>query len=163
MTRIILFTLLGLGLLGSAFARLGETEQQLVKRFGEPKSRNQHKIIAQGKFIELGPQLRFVEGDWNIACEMIDGRCMRITYSKRGDWTEEQVQLVLNGNAQGARWEETTKRGLAKLMREWKRSDGSIAKWGKGTDFKLTWDAYEKAKARAEERARVEASRKPKI
>lgn len=146
-----------------ALARLGETERQLIERFGEPESRTRHSIHAQGKFIDLGPKLVFREGDWRIACDLIDGKCVRIDYTKRGDWTEDQLQLVLNSNAQGAKWTETGKRSIARMIREWRRSDGSTAKWSKPQGFTLTWDAYEKAKARAEERARVEASRKPKI
>ncbi len=157
---ILLFTLFALS---PATARLGETEHQLIERFGNVTARQQHKIFAQGKFIDLGPRLSFREGDWRIACDLVDGKCVRITYSKPGDWTEDQVQLVLNNNAQGAKWSEITKPGAGKMLRDWKRSDGSHARWSRPQGFTLTWDAYEKAKARAEERARVEASRKPKI
>lgn len=146
-----------------AIARLGETEQQLIERFGPSKLRSQHQIIAQGKIIELGPSFHFSEGDWRIACDLIDGKCVRIKYSKPGDWTEDQVQFVLNNNSQGAKWSETTKPATARMLRDWKRSDGSHARWSSLQGFTLTWDAYEKAKARAEERARIESSRKPKI
>lgn len=159
-------TLIALALLltGSpTFARLGENERQLIERFGPPQSRLAHSVHAQGRNIDLGPKLIFREGDWRIACDLIDGRCVRITYTKRGDWTEDQVQLVLNNNAQGATWKETTRRGAESMIRDWKRSDGSTARWVRPQGFTLTWDAYEKAKAAAEERARVEASRKPKI
>lgn len=144
-------------------ARLGETEKQLIERFGPPRLQAQHSIIAQGKIIPLGPQLHFAEGDWRIVCDIVDGKCLRIAYSKQGDWTEDQFQLVLNNNSQGSKWVEITKPSIAKLQREWKRGDGSTGKWTKVTGFALTWDAYKKAKAKAEERARVEASRKPKI
>jgi hypothetical protein len=148
----------------AAEARLGETEQQLIERFGPPKLRGQHSIIAQGKIVPLGAKLHFREGDWTIACDLIDGRCLRIHYSKPGDWTDDQMTAVLGANNQGAQWIEiTTKPHLAKLKRTWRRSDGSIADWSKGAGMSVTWDAYEKAKAKAEERARVEASRKPKI
>lgn len=163
MKNILLALAISTLLLSSAFARLGETERQLVERFGDPVLRAQHNIITQGKILPLGPRLHFREGDWRIACDLIDGKCVRITYSKPGDWTEDQVQLVLNNNAQGAKWSEITKPGAGKMLRDWKRSDGSHARWSRPQGFTLTWDAYEKAKARAEERARVEASRKPKI
>lgn len=146
-----------------AEARLGETEAELVARFGKPQMRARHNVIAQGRITELGPQLHFREGDWRIVCDLFDGRCMRITYSKRGDWTEDQFQTVLNANGQGSRWSETTKKGIEKLQRSWRRADGSEAKWSAITGITLTWEAYNRAKATAEERARVEASRKPKI
>lgn len=162
MRPLILFLYLLL-LTSTSYARLGETENQLIERFGAPVLRAKHQIIAQGKMIDLGPRLLFREGDWRIACDLIDGKCARITYTKPGDWTEDQVQLVLSNNAQGAKWSETSKPGAAKMLRDWKRSDGSVARWSRPEGFTVTWDFYLKAKARAEERARVEASRKPKI
>lgn len=123
----------------------------------------QHNIISQGKIIPLGPQLHFREGDWRITCDMINGRCMRINYAKRGDWTEEQYQTILSANSQASPWTDTSTKSISKLQRTWRRADGSAAKWAAGIGMTLTWDAYRKAKAKAEDRARVEASRKPKI
>lgn len=163
MMRYLAALLIALCILPSALARLGETETQLIERFGEPRTRSQHSIFAQGKFIPLGPQLIFKEGDWTITCDLIDGRCLRIKYSKPGDWTDDQFVLVLNSNGQGATWTETSNVKVKNLQRSWKRSDGSTAQWQKLTGITLTWDAYTKAKAKAEERARVEAARKPKI
>jgi hypothetical protein len=147
----------------SLWARLGETEAELVARFGQPHSRVSHSVFAQGKFIPLGPQLHFREGEWRITADLIDGRCLRIAYQKPGDWTEDQIRLVLNSNTQSSQWAETSKANIAKLQRAWRRKDGSVAEWDKLTGFTLTWAAYETAKAKALERARVEASRKPKI
>lgn len=147
----------------ASFARLGETQDQLLERFGAPKQQSKHSTLAQGKFIELGPVLYFKQGDWRVECSMIDGRCMKIAYSKPGDWSEDQVRLVLDTNAQGARWKETSKPEIAKLERTWTRADGSTAKWRKGSGMTLIWDAYNKAKAQVEERARVESARKPNI
>lgn len=150
-------------LLTGAQARLGETEPELIKRFGAPASVSKHSIIAQGKMISLGPVYNFRQGDWSISCDLIDGRCVRITYSKPGDWSEDQIKLVLNSNGQGAKWEETSKASIAVLQRTWKRLDGSTATWSKGSGMSLTWDAYNKAKAKAEEKAKVAAKQKPKI
>jgi hypothetical protein len=89
---------------------------------------------------------------------------MRIRYSKPGDWTEDQIKLVLNSNGQGTKWSETTKPSMATFQRTWTRTDGSTATWAKNLSFSLTWSAYDKALKAAEERARVEsASKKPKI
>jgi hypothetical protein len=148
----------------AASARLGETETELVKRFGVTKNVSRHVTFAQGKSITLGPAFFFQQEDWSIQCDLIDGRCMRISYHKPGDWTEEQVRLVLNSNAQGAKWTETTEPKVATLRRTWKRSDGSTASWDKAGSMQLTWSAYDKARKAAEEKARVEsASKKPKI
>lgn len=146
-----------------ASARLGETEAQLVARFGEPVMRSMHNIIAQGKIIPLGPRLYFREGDWSIDRDLVDSRCLRISYHKPGDWTEEQIRTVLSANDQGSQWVEQSKSQIAKLQRNWRRTDSSTAEWGKGTGMTLTWVAYLTAKAKAEERARIESSRQPKI
>lgn len=87
---------------------------------------------------------------------------MRISYSKPGDWSEDQIRLVLNTNTQGASWTETSKPSTAKFQRTWKRTDGSTATW-MGTGMTLVWDAYNVKKAAVEERAKVEAKKKPKI
>lgn len=147
----------------TASARLGDTEAELVKRFGEPTGRSKHSIITQGKLLEMGPVLFFKQDDWSISCDLVDGRCMRIGYSKPGDWTEDQIRLVLNTNSQGAAWTVTTKPSIAKLQRTWRRSDGSTATWNKMGGMNLVWSAYEVAKKKAEDRAKVQGMKKPKI
>lgn len=146
----------------SLHARLGENEAQLDARFGQPVLQAVHNIIAQGKIINLGPRRIYREGDWTIDCDLIDGKCVRVRYHKPGEWTEDQFQLVLNANSQGARWSDVSNPAHVKLKREWKRSDGSTAEWTVSS-ITVVWQAYAVAKAKAEERARIEASRKPKI
>jgi hypothetical protein len=36
----------------------------------------------------------------------------RIGYAKPGDWTEDQIRLVLNANTQGLVWKEISKPGV---------------------------------------------------
>lgn len=145
-----------------AQARLGDTEAELIQRFGEPKLRSKHHVLTQGKSWVLGPALFFKQSDWSIQCDLVEGRCMRISYSKPGDWSEEQVQLVLSSNSQGVRWNEGPEPSIAKLKRTWKRNDGSTAVWTR-SGMSLTWIAYEKAKAAVEERAKGEAKKMPRI
>ena len=147
-------------LLSAAHARLGDTETELINRFGRPLSRSKHAVSAQGRTFTLGPTLAFAQNDWNITCDLIDDRCVRILYTKRGDWSEDQVRLVLNANAQGAQWKE--KSPNPSFLRDWSRSDGSTAQWSINR-MTLVWDAYNKAKAQVEERAKVETKKKPKI
>jgi hypothetical protein len=146
-----------------ASARLGDTEAELVKRFGPTTGRSKHSIMAQGKLREMGPVLNFRQDDWSISCDLVDGRCMRISYAKPGDWSEDQIQLVLSTNSQGAAWTETSKPSIAKLQRTWRRSDGSTADWFKNRSIDLVWNAYNVAKAKLEERAKVESMKKPKL
>lgn len=146
-----------------AVARLGETESELIARFGTPTGRSSHSIFAQGKRIDMGPVIVFRQDEWSISCDLVDGKCMRISYSKPGDWSEDQIRLVLNTNTQGASWTETSKPSIARLQRTWKRIDGSTATWQLGSGMSLVWDAYNVKKAAVEERAKVEARKKPKI
>ena len=78
---------------------------ELITRFGDPTARSHHVVFAQGKLIEMGPILNFRKADWNISCDLVDGRCMRISHSKPGDWSEDQIQFVLAANSQGVKWD----------------------------------------------------------
>lgn len=161
MIRALTFSVMGLLAIQTAQARLGETAAELIQRFGNPTSISRHSIIAQSKIIELGPTYSFRQDDWSISCDLVDGRCVRISYSKQGDWSDDQIRLVLNSNNQGAVWSETSRPGST-LQRAWRRTDGSTATWTRG-GMSLVWDAYNKAKEKAEERAKVAAKKKPKI
>lgn len=163
LSAILTLCVFTLVLSNPAQARLGDTEKDLIARFGLPKARSSHSIHAQGKFIELGPTLYFKQDDWSIHCDLIANRVHRISYGKPGEWTEEQVQIVLGSNSQGTAWTETSKPAAAKFNRTWKRADASTAVWSKGSGMTFVWDAYQKAKAAVEHRAKAEASRKPKI
>lgn len=142
------------------WARLGETEKELIARFGKPVTRARHSISAQGKSWELGPTLKFKQDDWHISSDLVDGRVVRENYQKRGDWTTEQIQAVLAANSHGATWTETTK-GSGTHSRTWKRTDGATADSFIGISF--TTPAYTRAKELAEAKAKVEVSRTPKI
>jgi hypothetical protein len=146
----------------STHARLGETEAEMIARFGQPALRSKHSTIAQGKIWDLGPSFCFRQDDWQIHCDLFDGRCVRIRYGKTGDWTDEQIQLVLSYNSQGLTWTETSKTG-SKVARSWKRSDGASADWTKGGSMKMVVPAYDRAKEVVEAKAKAESSKKPKI
>lgn len=147
-----------------AFARLGETEAELVARFGAAASKGTESAFAQGKFLKFGTTLRFRQGDWSIVCTLIDGRSCKENYQKSGEWTEEQFATVLNSNAQGAKWTMTSKPALKSSSREWKRSDGATATWSRmGTGITVTHPAYRRAKEVLEAKAKAEAARVPKI
>jgi hypothetical protein len=145
------------------FARLGETEQQLEKRFGAPNSRTKEITLGQGKVIEFGTKLRFRQGDWSIECAVIDGRCAKVTYQKPGDWTRDQFTTVLTSNGQGLKWADLSKEMVRALSREWRRDDGATAVWKMGMGMWVTHPAYERAKEQAVARAKAEAARIPKI
>jgi hypothetical protein len=145
------------------YARLGETESELVHRFGQPTTRTSHSISAQGKVWALGPTLGFRQDGWAISCDLVDGKCVRVEYGKQGDWTEEQIQQVLTANSQDGKWIETTSPSIGTFGRTWKRTDGAICRWSTVFGMKLTHPAYEHTKESAEAKAKAEASRKPRI
>jgi hypothetical protein len=149
-------------LLTAGHARLGDTERELIARFGQPTFRSSDQIAAQGRMWELGPRFSFQQADWRISCVLVDGRCAAIEYGKAGEWTDEQIQLVLGTNSQGTRWIETTK-GIPKHNRSWKRADGATAAWTSYGGFKLVVPAYDRARQVIEAKAKAAASQKPKI
>ena len=146
-----------------SYGRLGETEAQLQQRFGAPASQSKDMIFAQGKMLELCPILTFKQDDWYIRSHIIEGRCALETISKPGEWTDEQITLVLTSNAQSAKWTEITNPGLGKLKREWRREDGATAVWQLGQGFVVTHPAYNLAKQRAQDKAKADASRLPNL
>jgi len=145
-----------------SFARLGETSAQLTTRFGQPKTTSTENIVAQGKIISIGSRLGFQQDDWAIYCTVTEGRCSRITYTKPGEWSEQQIETVLSSNSQGAKWTEISKPNFTKILREWRRADGGTARWGTSS-FTLTQPAYENAKKKAEAKAKGDASKTPNI
>lgn len=146
-----------------AFGRLGETGPELIARFGQPVSTGNEIIITQGKFVTFGSKMTFRQGDWTIDCVLIEGRCARVVYFKKGEWTEDQFRTVLTSNSQGERWTDISNEMIKKLKREWRRSDGASAIWTMGAAMTATHPAYERAKQRAEAKAKAEASQIPKI
>jgi len=146
-----------------ACARLGETEEQLVARFGAAATKAKEITLTQGKIIEFGTKLTFRQGDWSIECAITDGRSSREVYHKQGEWTEDQFATVLNSNSQGGKWTDTSKAMVKKVAREWRRDDGATAVWQMGTGMVVTQPAYLRAKEKAEAKAKADARRVPKI
>jgi hypothetical protein len=142
-------------------ARLGETEAELVKRFGPPRSRGGEKTMGDGRIVDLGPRLGFSQDEWSIISVLIDGRVARESYSKPGKWTEDQIKTVLTANAQGATWIEITKHA-GSISRSWRRSDGATASWS-GSGMELTHPAYVKAEQIARAKAKAKSGHVPKI
>ena len=160
-TIILVLSLAALPL--SLFGRLGETQQELIARFGQPVSTGNEITITQGKFITFGSKITFRQGDWSIDCVLIEGRCARVVYFKKGEWTEDQFRTVLTSNSQGEQWTDVSNEIIRKLKRKWHRGDGASAIWTMGAAMTVTHPAYETAKQRAEAKAKADASQIPKI
>lgn len=147
----------------AVYGRLGETEQELIARFGVPLSRGHGSFSAQGRNLEIGNRFSFREGDWAVECIVVDGRCAQIAYSKPGDWTEDQLLTVLTANSQGAQWTDVSKEMIKKLERQWRRDDGAAAVWKMGIGMVVTSPAFEREKERIASKAKADASGIPKI
>ena len=156
-----LLLLLTLAVVHPASARLGETEAELIQRFGKPTLRNKHSIMGDGRMVELGPQLHFQQEEWTIAAVLIDGRVARESYGKRGKWTDEQIKAVLTANSQGDKWTETSKNSSG-ISRAWRRADGATARWT-FSGMELTHPAYARAEKIAEAKAKAASGRVPKL
>lgn len=148
----------------TAHARLGETLAQLQERFGEPTSIHKEQFFSASgsKFVEIGSRHTFRDGDWQIDAVIIEGRSSKESYQKRGQWTDAQVETVLNANSQGAAWTET-KPGPSKISREWRRADGGTAHWQQSLSLTVVHPAYERQKVKKEAEAKANASRPPRI
>lgn len=147
-----------------AHARLGETLAQLQERFGKPTAIRKEKFFSSSghKFVEIGNCYNFRDGDWAIDVVIIEGRSSKESYQKKGEWTDAQVQTVLNANSQGAGWTEK-KTGISKVLREWGRADGATARWQQSLSLTVVHPAYERQMVKKEAEAKAEASRPPRI
>ncbi len=143
------------------FGRLGDTKAELVERLGPVRTTSTHFVTAQGKIIPLGPNHSFQKDGWMIECDLIDDRCARIRYHKKGEWTKQQLALLLTNNAESGRWSET--KGSTKMIREWLRSDKARATWKFTGVLEITSPAYLAAGAKVQTQAKSDATKLPSL
>jgi hypothetical protein len=155
------YVFLFLALLTAAYARLGENRAELVTRLGPVKLESKHFIAAQGQLSPLGPALFFEKDQWGIQCDMVDGRCAKITYNKKGEWTPDQIATLLQNNAQNKRW--TEDHDSNKMIRKWTRQDGATAQWKFIGSMEFESPAYKEAKARREAELKAAAEKRPNL
>jgi hypothetical protein len=161
MNKGTLLLFLSLTVCTSLVARLGETEAELVKRFGKVVQRRAEAIPAQGKMVRIGERLIFHSDDWGINVVMISGRCGYIRYSKPGEWTEAQFTSLLTSNAGSYSWREDSK--SRKGNRLWIRDDGTRATWGGYAGLVVTGRTYESAVEAAKKVAKDKSSQVPRF
>lgn len=149
--RLALSFLLLIGLAQPAFARLGETEAELIARYGEPKRPHQ----ADPQIVELS----FVSEGWIIKAQIFEGKCQYISYLKSPyhEGFEEARDKLLEANAQGSAWSLKKLPGvlLSPVRYRYEREDGlayaKIPKQGyiKADFYTVKWEDYGKAKEAA--------------
>jgi hypothetical protein len=142
--------------ISSAFARIEETEEELVKRFGPVESRRKEQITEHRKHYPFGDVLSFKAGSWYVNAVLIDERCAQIQYVKQGGrFAPEDIKKLLESNRNGFVWT-TDSSG-----RKWVRGDGIIAEDSPRFGFLVTAPIYEKRKKQALESAKKEAIKAP--
>ena len=123
--KILLLTfLLTASVTATAWARIGETADGLVARYGTPLSQSDQK--GEGDKIPL-TGLVFQKGGFEINVTLSDGLCVLESYKKlNGDvLTIGEVRTLLSDNSQGQGWEAPQ---MVEGEKSWTRDDGATAK-----------------------------------
>jgi len=122
--RIVILSLFFISTLaGIAQARLGETADQLVQRYGQPLSENDQK--GQGDKIALADVV-FQKGGFQIKVTVIDGISVAEAFEKINGQPLMigEVRTLLADNSQGHEWEAPQTVDAGKL---WVRDDNATA------------------------------------
>jgi len=113
----ILFALGTLVLVSSsAFARLGETEEDLAARYGQPTSKPIDLAPAYQEYLGIASEhaprtLTYKKDGFSIEVCFIGGHSERETLSRQTtDLSLEETQQFLDLNARGAQWKVVRKR-----------------------------------------------------
>lgn len=116
----------------TAQARLGESPDQLVARYGQPLSEADQK--AEGIKVALAA-VAFQKGGFTIEVTVVDGVSVQEIFKKlNGDaLTLAEVRYLLNANSQGLAWEAPQKAQDGTKL--WTRDDSATAR---ASDTSLT-------------------------
>jgi hypothetical protein len=108
---------------GNAQARLGETADALVQRYGQPLSETDQK--GEGDRIALADVI-FQKGGFQIEVTVVDGRSVAEKFKKLNGQplTTGEVRTLLAANAQGHEWAAPESAADGKL---WTRDDTATA------------------------------------
>lgn len=123
--RIAILTLvLIVSLTATAQARLGETPDQLVARYGQPLSETDQK--ADGDKVATSEAI-FQKGGYQIDVTLVNGVSVAESYKKlNGDvMSVGEVRTLLTANAQEHGWEAPR---LVQGEKRWSRDDSATAK-----------------------------------
>jgi hypothetical protein len=127
--RIALLTLVFIiSVTATAQARLGETADQLVVRYGQPLKETDQN--GEGVKIPLADVV-FQKGGFKIEVTITDGVSVEESFKKiNGDGLNlAEIRTLLNANAQGYGWEAPQASGGQK---KWTRDDGAVAALDQG-------------------------------
>ncbi len=106
-----------------ALARLGETGDQIVTRYGQPLSEIDQK--AEGAKLAL-VFITFQKNGFEVDVTLSDGASVAESFRKLNGEALSigEVRTLLNSNAQGYGWEAPVE---AEDQKKWTRDDGAVA------------------------------------
>lgn len=122
--RIALFTLVfAASAVTTVYARLGETPDQLVARYGQPLNEVDQK--AEGAKISLA-RVTFQKNGFQVDVTITNGLSVQEIFKKLNGQpiTVEEARILLNANAQGLNWSAPQKTTDAFV---WTRDDYAVA------------------------------------
>jgi hypothetical protein len=122
--RIALLTLVFIGTATvGAFARIGETPDQLVARYGQPLNEVDQK--AEGAKIPLA-RVTFQKGGFQIDVTINNGLSVQEIFKKLNSQpiSVDEARILLNANAQGMAWAAPQQKPDST---EWIRDDNAVA------------------------------------
>jgi len=119
--RSCIIILLAIATTGTAFGRLGDTEQQLKDRYGKPV------MVRSGEKYNpyFGKLIDFEKQGIAISCGLHDGRCVTITYERDGGFNSMEVEgfTLLNRSKESV----LVERGVSSLKYTFKKDYPGIA------------------------------------
>jgi hypothetical protein len=134
--RCLTIVLCLLGVPNLSQARIGDTLQQAIGRYG--------KVVNKAPGNEF---VMFKEGSYYITAHLHDDKTDAVTYVKTGSqssaksvFSEEEIEMLLRINGNGQTWERSsTKAGVY----EWKTEDRKLqAVWSKSKFLVITTAGY---------------------
>lgn len=106
-------------------ARLGETEDQCIARYGTP---TQVANPGADGTIDNYRTLYFSKGDYSISAAFLNGHCgvFAIQKSDKSDLSSNEIQILLDANSDGHTWKKSDE---ISVDQNWIRDDGCKAEY----------------------------------
>ena len=127
-----LFFILFLALPASVLARIGDTEADLIQRYGEP--------VYQVEAIDGFPGVKgrtFKVSTITVTAYLLDKTCQYEQYSRPGGLTDGEILQTLSANSGGHEWAALDKPATPMNKKEWMRRDQKAAAFQERLTLKL--------------------------
>jgi hypothetical protein len=127
-----LFFILFLALPASVLARIGDTEADLIQRYGEP--------VFQVEAIDGFPGVKgrtFKVSTITVTAYLLDKTCQYQQYSRPGGLTDREILQILSANSGGHEWAALDKPATPMNKKEWMRRDQKAAAFQERLTLKL--------------------------